>query len=146
MSTPLAAEQRAELSGNWRAIAQPPLVKQLDALVGPPLSVLAEACTAYNLVSSTPERPKNHNVCNGDTVAVVTRYGSPEAPGAIYKHYPGCMKHSEMALGRLGAVETSVSGRRVFHSIIALTDARREIRQQELADETAHSQRWWHRW
>lgn len=152
MGTALSEDQRSEVLSNWRTVGRPALVEQLNALIGPPVPVLAEACAAYNHVSyqaSQSGTPKNHNVCDGDTVAVVTRFGSPEAPGRIFRHDPGCMKHARMAISRLGVSETRVwtgrEHRRVFHSIIALADARREIRQQELADQAARSRRWWRR-
>ncbi len=143
MSVPLTAEQRVELSNNWRSIVRPPLIKQLDALVGPLVPVIAEACVAYNQVSFTLDKPKDHNICKGETVALVTRFGSPESPGPIYIHYPGCEKHANMAMHHLGAAQTQVKGRRVFHSVIPLADARREIRQQELANEANRPRRRW---
>lgn len=149
LCTPLDASQRAEALAAWQAVARPALIKQLDALIGPQLPVIAEACMAYNKVPWS-DKPKDHNVCKGETVALVTRLGKPESPGRILMHYPGCEKHAKAAMASMGACETTVRrGRRLvrqFHSVIPLIDARREIRQQELADQAVlagrHTRRW----
>jgi hypothetical protein len=143
MRMPLNAEQRAEVSSNWRSMARSPLIKQLDALVGPLVPVIAEACVAYNHISFVLEKPKGYNVCSGETVALVIRFGRPESPGPIFMHYPGCEKHATTAMNRLASTQTRVNGHRVFHSVIALADARREIRQQELENGVNRSRRWW---
>lgn len=81
-------------------------------------------------------------------MAVVTRLGRPESPGEILAHHPGCEKHSRMALAQLTAsVDRQAIGgawKRVFHSVIALEDARREIRQQETVD-VPRPRRWFRR-
>jgi hypothetical protein len=140
----LSPEQRASAYQRWEESVRPGLISHLDALVGPARPVIAEACVAYNKVPHEENAPKEHNVCKGETVAVVTRRGRPETPGGILFHYPGCEKHARLALAQLGATEErTLFGDKVFHSIMALDDARREIRQQELAHLPVRRRRWW---
>ncbi|MEU7802616.1 hypothetical protein AB0B10_25490 [Micromonospora arborensis] len=152
LTTPLTEEQLAELKTRWDTIARPPLIKQLDALIGPVQAVLGEACEAFNYIrpTETQREAEGFNVCKGATVAVIRRLGSPELPGRIVQHHPGCDKHSRLALASLGAIYQSPSSlfARSFHQIVPLDDARREIRQQELArefDSETPKRRWWAR-
>jgi hypothetical protein len=149
---PVAQEQREAVLGRWREIARPRLVRQLDALVGPVRPVIGEACVAWNRIPSGDRKSvKGFNVCKGDTIALITRLGRPETPGAILRHYPGCEKHAREALATLGASEGThwdgYRSHRVFHSIVDLEEARRELRQQELAAGTAGGRvrKWWRR-
>ena len=148
MKPSLSAEQRAVALDRWQEIARPPLLQHLHALVGPVRPVIAEGCGAFNEIGLSGEQPEDYAVCKGETVAVVTRLGRPEFPGEILAHYPGCEKHSRMALAHLTAAETHrwfiSEYKRIFHSIIALEDTRREIRQQETVD-VPRPRRWFRR-
>jgi hypothetical protein len=147
LAVQVSAEQRVEILARWQADLRPPLVKQLDALVGPARPAIAEACQAFTKTIYGVNAPKDFNVCQGSTVAVVSRLGRPESPGRIITHYPGCEKHARKAVSNLGASGNVNRRHRVFYSVVQLADARREIRQQELADEELRSSRpWWRRW
>jgi hypothetical protein len=148
----LSETQRAALDKHLEAVVRPALTKQLDALVGPAVPVIAEGCFAFNEIGqAVKEKVEKVLVCDGETVAVIRRLGRPEIPGRILKHWPGCRKHARLAMDYLTANSPTLFVRgtyeRVFYSIVALEDARRELRQQELAAQRQQTsrRRWFRR-
>ncbi len=138
---------------HWDQLVLPGLVETLDAFVGPPVATI-EACAAYHsvFIPWASQRDGEERACSGAVdVAVVERAGSPQSPGRILRHIPGCGKHARKALSSLDGRYRSDQNMRVFprparwYQIGSLSDVRLELRMQELEEQRARRRRWW-RW